>query len=80
MDPQLVRSVVIIIIIIIAAFVVAAGLWFIIEKRRRQRLRHRFGPEYERTVRELGSPRRAEAVLEARARRLSPKPTGLWVK
>jgi hypothetical protein len=66
MDSKLVWS----IIIFIGAFVMVAGLWFVIEKRRRQRLQQRFGPEYDRTVRELGNARRAEAVLDARTRRV----------
>jgi hypothetical protein len=65
MDPKLAWM-----IAIIAAIVVAAGLWFVMETRRRRRLRARFGPEYERTVHDVGNVRRAEATLEARARRV----------
>jgi hypothetical protein len=65
MDPKLAWM-----MAIIAALVVAVGLWFVMETRRRRRLRARFGPEYERTVHDVGSVRRAEAALEARAKRV----------
>jgi len=39
-------------------------------RRRRSELKRRFGPEYDRTVQELGSPARAERELSARARRV----------
>lgn len=65
MDPKLAWM-----IAIIAAIVVAVGLWFVMETRRRRRLRARFGPEYERTVHDVGNVRRAEATLEARAKRV----------
>ena len=38
--------------------------------RRRAELKRRFGPEYDRTVQELGSPARADRELEQRARRV----------
>jgi hypothetical protein len=65
MDPKVAWTV-----IIIVAFAVMLGLWLIIDNRRRRRLRERFGPEYGRTVHELGDVRRAEATLEARAKRV----------
>jgi hypothetical protein len=40
-------------------------------RMRSQRLRQRFGPEYDRTIREEGNLRKAEAALEARARRVA---------
>ena len=65
MDPKLLWG-----IISIAALVVAVGLWFAMDIRRRRRLRQRFGPEYERTVRDVGSVREAEARLDGRAKRV----------
>lgn len=56
--------------VIAAVLVVAVGLWFVMEARRRRGLRKRFGPEYERTVHDVGNVRRAEATLEARAKRV----------
>ena len=58
---------------IVVAAVVVVGLlligWFISRTRRTELLRDRFGPEYERAVRETG-PRRAEAALLERAKRV----------
>ena len=65
MDPKLVWM------IFGLAVVIAAALWFTMEKRRQTRLRKRFGPEYDRTVHDTGSERRAEAELDARARRVA---------
>lgn len=39
-------------------------------RQRRQRLRERFGPEYDETVRAVGTTGRAEALLEERERRV----------
>ncbi len=50
---------------------VVAVAWVVMERRRRARLRERFGPEYQRTVHEVGDARRAEAALEAREKRVS---------
>jgi hypothetical protein len=55
-------------VIAIAAVVVA---WMYVDRRRRERLRTRFGPEYDRTLRDVGGPRRAESVLERREKRVS---------
>lgn len=53
------------------ALVVGLGVWFWLGRRRTRSLRGRFGPEYDRTVREEGSARRAEAVLEERVRKVT---------
>jgi FtsZ-interacting cell division protein ZipA len=58
--------------IVIAAVVIVGLLligWFISRRRRTELLRDRFGPEYERAVREIG-PIRAEATLLERAKRV----------
>jgi hypothetical protein len=57
---------------IIAAVVVVFAIVALLAVRRQrsERLRQRFGPEYERTVREAGDVRKAEAALEARAARV----------
>jgi hypothetical protein len=57
--------------------VVAAVAWVLMRKRRSGRLRERFGPEYEHTVRKYGSVTRAESELDARqdrVRRLEIRP------
>jgi hypothetical protein len=60
-------------LIVIAVVIVAAALvvaWLFAERRRRERLRTRFGPEYERTLRETGDARRTESLLEGREKRV----------
>ena len=62
-----------IMILIVAAVVilaVAIALWLYMQKQRTKRLRSRFGPEYNRTVRTAGSNKHAERVLEAREKRI----------
>ena len=60
-------------LIVIAAVVVCAVAivaWAISRKHRHEHLRHRFGPEYDRTVKAVGTTGRADAVLEERERRV----------
>jgi hypothetical protein len=54
----------------IAVVVIAAVVWFEMRRRHSERLRTRFGPEYERTVHTVGNVKQAEASLEARAKRV----------
>jgi len=61
---------VIVAVAVAVAVVVVASVFVMIRNRRSDRLRGRFGPEYERTVRESGNIRKAEATLEARAARV----------
>ena len=63
MDPTTV------VVVIVAVVVVLAAAFLLYRSRRRASLQERFGPEYERAVAEHGSKPRAEADLEARARR-----------
>jgi hypothetical protein len=56
-------------IVVLVAIVVAVA-WWSSQRRRTDRLRERFGPEYERTVESADSRRRAEAELEARQERI----------
>jgi FtsZ-interacting cell division protein ZipA len=63
--------------IIVAAVVslalVAVGLWFYRKKQSQERshqLQERFGPEYDRTVNELGSRTKGESELKAREKRV----------
>ena len=59
-------------IAIVLAALLAAGAvaWMMYEKQRTNRLRSRFGPEYDHAVKEAGNRRKAEAELESRARRV----------
>lgn len=57
-------------VVAIVVIVVVAVLWLAMSRRRSQQLRDRFGPEYEHTVRTEKNVRRAEAALQARAKRV----------
>ncbi len=61
-----------VIAIIVAAVVIVIGaiVYFLFQKRRTERLRTRFGPEYERAVVEGGDRRHAESTLVERAERV----------
>jgi hypothetical protein len=54
----------------IAAVIIIGLVWVGLRRRRSQQLRQRFGPEYDHTLRNEGNVRKAEAVLDARARRV----------
>lgn len=61
------------VVIAVAAVAILVIAMLASRKRARQRraeLQRRFGPEYDRTVQELGSPDRADRELAARARRV----------
>jgi hypothetical protein len=58
-----------IVIVVIAIVAVLAIAWIVMRKRRTEGLRRRFGPEYERTVRQHG-PSRGETVLAEREKRV----------
>jgi hypothetical protein len=61
-------STVALIVIVVAVVVVLAALGAVVGRmRRRRRLRARFGPEYERTLRKSGNAQQAEADLHRRA-------------
>jgi len=57
-----------VLLVILVGLAVAA--WLYLQKRRSQQLRNRFGPEYDRVVRESGDRRRAETELERREKRV----------
>jgi hypothetical protein len=56
-------------ILVAAAVAVAAG--FVWRSQRHKTLVRRYGPEYERVVRDVGNPSRADKELEAREKRVS---------
>ncbi len=64
--------------VLVGAAVVAAAIvalvWFFVRKKRSERLRDRFGPEYDRVVRSTGDPGSAEARLAERAKRVEKFP------
>jgi hypothetical protein len=57
--------------VLIAIILIGAIVWITLSRVRSQRLRQRFGPEYERTIRTEGNVQKAEAELEARAKRVA---------
>jgi hypothetical protein len=57
--------------VLIALMLIGAVVWITMSRMRSQRLRQRFGSEYDRTIRDEGSVRKAEAELAARARRVA---------
>jgi hypothetical protein len=54
------------ILIVVAVLVVVAVIWALLRRRRTAGLRQTFGPEYDRTVNETDSRRRAESELASR--------------
>jgi hypothetical protein len=57
----------VIILAVIVAFIIGGLLGAVVTRQRRtKRLQEKFGPEYERTLNELGGRRQAEQELEAR--------------
>ncbi len=67
MDSQ---KVIWVVLAVVAVLAVIALAWTYMQRQRRVRLRERFGPEYDRTLRDVGTPEKAEAILDARAKRV----------
>jgi hypothetical protein len=61
---------IVLIVTVIAVVAIAAAVWMYIQKQRTQKLRSRFGPEYDRTVDAYGRRAEAESDLEKRAKRV----------
>ena len=64
----------VLIVAVVAAIIVALAAWWMMQSRRRAHLRERFGPEYERAVRETGNVTKAETMLSDRERRIAKLP------
>jgi FtsZ-interacting cell division protein ZipA len=60
-------SIIVMVVAAVAVIVIVALLW---KARRTQKLKSRFGPEYERAINEAGSRNRAEARLEKLEKRV----------
>jgi hypothetical protein len=60
-----------VIVSVVVAVAVLAIAWVYASRRRREHLRARFGPEYERTVHDVGGARQAETVLQERETRVA---------
>jgi len=63
-DPKILALVVVVIVVLSVIAVI------IVQRRKAAALRQRFGREYERTVRERGSEREAQALLQQREKRV----------
>jgi LPXTG-motif cell wall-anchored protein len=55
---------------IVVLALIALAVWFSYKKKQSHRLQERFGPEYGRTVDELGGRTKAESELKAREKRV----------
>jgi hypothetical protein len=58
------------IIVVVVLALVGIGAWYFYQKKRSHTLQKHFGPEYERTVTELGSRAKGESELKAREKRV----------
>lgn len=56
--------------IVVVAVSITLAVWFSYRKKQSKQLQDRFGPEYGRTVDDLGSRTKAESELKARAQRV----------
>ena len=56
---------------VLVVIAVIAFAWVYNARGRRERLRAKFGPEYDRTVQDVGSEQKAEALLHERTKRVS---------
>ena len=61
---------IVILLVVVVVLVAGALAWMLMQRRRSEELRERFGPEYDRTVSQLGDQRQAEAELAARQKRV----------
>jgi hypothetical protein len=59
----------IVVIVVVAVAVLGAVIWLVTQEMQRKRLQQRFGPEYERVVKESDNPRAAQRELAERERR-----------
>src|SRR6185436_15775027 len=57
--------------IVVGVLVLAVIGWLVWQRQRSEALRERYGPEYARTVNELGDTRRAESELVRRQERVA---------
>jgi hypothetical protein len=55
---------------VVVVVLLAVAAWFLFRKKQSERLQKRFGPEYSRTLGELGERTKAEAELKAREKRV----------
>ena len=56
---------------VLIALAVAAVAWLVVQKQKSTKLRRRFGPEYDRAIKEYGGRTKAEAELSKREQRVA---------
>ena len=69
MDAIDTRTWLIVVGVVVLGFIALAA-WFFYQRKQSHRLQQRFGPEYERTIDELGSRAKAESELKEREKRV----------
>ena len=69
MDAIDTRTWFIVVGVVVLGFIALAA-WFFYQRKQSHRLQQRFGPEYKRTIDELGSRARAESELKEREKRV----------
>jgi hypothetical protein len=57
--------------LVLIALAVAAVAWLVVQKQKSTKLRRRFGPEYDRAIKEYGGRTKAEAELSKREQRVA---------
>ena len=68
----------IIVAALMAVILVALGSLVYLRRKKSHKLQERFGPEYDRTVSELGSRTKGESELKAREKRVDRLDSFLW--
>lgn len=63
-------SMIIILVAVVVVLAIAAAVWFYVQKQQTNRLRSKFGPEYNRAIRSEGDAKHAEQVLQQRQKRV----------
>ncbi len=63
-------TIIILILAVAVVLAIAIAIWFYIQKQQTNRLRSKFGPEYNRAIRSEGDAKHAEQVLQERQKRV----------
>jgi flagellar basal body-associated protein FliL len=65
-----ISMIIILALVVVAVLAIAAAVWFYMQKQQTNRLRSKFGPEYNRAIRSEGDAKRAEQALHEREKRV----------
>jgi len=63
-------TIIILILAVAVVLAIAVAIWLYMQKQQTNRLRSKFGPEYNRAIRSEGDAKRAEQALEQRQKRV----------